>query len=80
MDRDELIEVGWQALAAIDDVQRGHAMVVAVIDATEPMIRADERERLAQKWSEDSHGVRFNHAHDDLTPHQRVLKWIRGIT
>jgi len=42
-------------------------------------VRVDERERLALKWSEEGHGVRFNHAHDDMNPNQRVLKWIRGI-
>lgn len=54
--------------------------IAAEVDDLEVKIRLDERERLAKQWSEDSHGVRFNHAHDDLTPHQRVLKWIRGIT
>jgi hypothetical protein len=45
------------------------------------LIRAVEQRQLAQlieSWGEDSHAVRFNHAHDDLTPHQRVRKWLQS--
>jgi hypothetical protein len=42
-DRDELIEAGWQAWLKADSI---HSGVEAVIDAVEPPIRADERERL----------------------------------
>ena len=43
-DRDELIEIAWQAWLTAEDI---HGGVAAVIDAVEQPIRADERwERL----------------------------------
>ena len=42
-------------------------------------VQVRERERFADAWNRDSHAVRFNKAHDDLTPHGRVLKWIRTV-
>ena len=42
-DRDELIEIAWQAWLKAEDI---HGGVVAVIDAVEQPIRADEREKV----------------------------------
>ena len=40
---------------------------------------ADFRELLLLAWVRDSHAVRFNKAHDDLSPHARVAKWIQTV-
>jgi len=39
---------------------------------------AELRERLREAWREEGHAVMFNHAGDDLTPAQRVGKWLGG--
>jgi hypothetical protein len=52
-------------------------LVRTVVDLAEPMIRTDERERLVEAWDRDQHAVRFNKAHDDLTPQGRVKKWLK---
>ena len=46
-DRDELIEIAWQAWLKAEDI---HGGVVAVIDAVEQPIRADERENEKKRY------------------------------
>lgn len=39
---------------------------------------AEVRERLREAWREEGHAVLFNLTGDDLTPAQRVGKWLGG--
>jgi hypothetical protein len=39
-------------------------------------IEAEVRERMVAAWRSEGHDVMFNRAGDDLTPAQRVGKWL----
>lgn len=77
MTRDELVKVG---MLAYKDKQNLDPDSPGLKWLRVPMERAVNAivEAQVQAWWEDNHGVRFNHAHDDLTPAQRVAKWLRG--
>ena len=80
LDRDsgefaDLVNAGVVALVRSDNTADA---VEAVLDIVEQVIRDDERERLVRKWREDGHSVMFNKAKDNLTPSQRVGKWLRS--
>jgi hypothetical protein len=48
--RDELIDVGVRALAEYQGDEVSEIDVVAVLDAVEPLIRADEKERMREHY------------------------------
>jgi hypothetical protein len=43
------------------------------------MARAVDHIALLERWRDDAHSVLFNHGHDDLTPQQRVWKWLDEV-
>jgi hypothetical protein len=79
MTRDELVKVGMLAYKGRQDLDPHSPGLKWLRTPMEKAVNAIVEAQM-QAWSEESHGVRFNHAHDDLTPHQRVLKWLKGGT
>lgn len=44
-----------------------------------PVMTEEQSNRLARLWQRDGHDVMFNKNKDDLTPQQRVGKWLQEM-
>ena len=82
----ELVDVVAKALIALQPgnyvsqtIAQCYENAEAAVAAAEPLIRAAEKQRIVEAWGADGHAVRFNRAGDDLSPQNRIAKWLRNV-
>lgn len=58
----------------------GHVIVRDHWHECDSPVVAGEKESLVEAWQREGRDVMFNKARDDLTPAQRVGKWLEART